>query len=462
MDSALESGILPPPSNGPSLARQFILAAAGVLLFGMAAIGFWVSGRIEDTVTHNAAAVTALYVDSVIAPLTQELARSNSLGAGARLALTETLNQGVLSEKLFKFKIWKPDGTIVFSNDENAIGKQFAMTDGLMAAKAGKIHAEFDSLEGPENEVERQSAIPLLEIYSPIREPWSGHIIGIAEFYEAAGDLKAELSTARLQSWLVVGAVTMLMLALLYGIVERGSRLIASQRLALSEKVDTLSKLLAQNRALRRRADQANRRTADLNERYLRRISAELHDGPAQLLAFASLRLDSIVKAGADQPDTEKVKGALDEAMRDIRNICRGLTLPELEAVEVGEVLKSVIAAHESRTAGKVTFEYTANLPSLSQAEKICVYRFVQETLNNAMRHASGIGQHVTASTANGGIEISVSDRGPGFDPAKAGEGLGLIGLEERIAGLGGEFEIVSRPGQGTRLTMRLPGSPMP
>lgn len=447
-------------AGGISLAGQFLLAAAGVLLFGMSAIGIWVSGRIEDSVIHNAAAATALYVDSIIAPLTQELSQSNNLGEGARLALTETLSQGVLSEKLFAFKIWKPDGTVVFSNEDGAIGKRFEMTDGLMAAKAGQIHAEFDQLEGPENEVERQSGIPLLEIYSPIREPWSGDIIGIAEFYEIGADLRSELTSARLQSWLVVGVVTLVMLALLFLVVARGSRLITRQRAALDEKVETLSALLTQNQALRRRADQATHRTADLNERYLRRISAELHDGPAQLLAFASLRLGSIRPAGAAGEDRERVRTALDDAMRDIRNICRGLTLPELDELGIQKVLKRAVAAHESRTGTSVAFVCDPVLPDLSKAEKICAYRFVQETLNNAARHAGGIGQQVTAAAAEGGIEIIVSDKGPGFDRRTAGEGLGLLGLEERIAGLGGTLDLVSQ--NGTRLTMRLPGNTMP
>ncbi len=460
MDSRVDTREMQSPVKGLSLARQFALAAAGVLLFGMSTIGFWVSGRIEDSVIHNAATATALYVDSIIAPLTQELAKADTLGEGARLALSETLAQGVLSEKLFAFKIWKPDGTIVFSNEDSAIGKRFDMTEGLMAAKAGKIHAEFNELDDPENEVERQSGIPLLEIYSPIREPWSGEIIGIAEFYENAGDLQSELANARLQSWLVVGAVTLAMLALLFGIVARGSRLITRQRAALDEKVTTLSTLLAQNQALRRRADQATHRTADLNERYLRRISAELHDGPAQLLAFASLRLGSILPAGSGDPDAERVRTALDDAMRDIRNICRGLTLPELDTLRVEDVLKRVIAAHESRTGTRVVFDCQPQLPDLSKAEKICAYRFVQETLNNAVRHAGGVGQKIRASAARDGIEITVSDEGPGFDRRSAGEGLGLLGLEERIAGLGGTLDIDTQ--NGTRLTMRLPGNATP
>jgi signal transduction histidine kinase len=457
----MSSVVLPlqqPAPASPSLARQFVLAAGIVLLFGMTAIGVWVSSRIEEAVTHNAAATTALYVDSIIAPLTQEMAQSLSLSDGAKLALNETLSQGVLSEKMFSFKIWAPDGTIVYSNEESLVGRRFAVTEGLGEAKAGRIHAEFEHLDEAENVLENASGIPLLEIYSPIREPWSGNIIAIAEFYEAAQDLRRELNLAQLQSWLVVAVVTLCMLGLLYGIVARGSRLIVSQRTALDEKVASLSRLLTQNEALHRRVEQATRRTADLNERYLRRISAELHDGPAQLLAFASLRFGSIASGEADADEARRVKVALEDAMRDIRNICRGLTLPELANLSLDAVIDRALAAHESRTHTEILLERATPMPEVSQAEKICVYRFLQEALNNATRHAGSKGQTVTATAAAQGVFITVADEGPGFDPAAVGDGLGLIGLKERIASLGGRLVIDTRPDQGTKLTMHLPG----
>lgn len=446
------------PGVGPSLARQFLLAAALVLAFGMSAIGFWVSGRIEDAVTHNAGAAAALYVDSIIAPLTQELAESNTLGDGARLALRETLSQGVLSDKLFSFKIWRPDGIVVFSSEADLIGRHFELTEGLREAGAGRIHAEFERLDEEENKRERESGLPLLEIYSPIREPWSGNIIAIAEFYEAAQDLRSELNEAQLHSWLVVAAVTASMLALLYGIVARGSRLIETQRAALNDKVETLSQLLHQNQTLRRRLEQATRRTADLNERHLRRISAELHDGPAQLLAFASLRFDSVADGTATADEADRVRTALAEAMRDIRNTCRGLTLPELADLSVSDVLAKAVAAHENRTATAVTLVNMDELPNLSQAEKICTYRFVQEALNNATRHAGGKGLSVTAKADSDSISVAVADEGPGFDRTLSSEGLGLIGLEERIAGLGGSLSVETAPDRGTILTMKLSG----
>jgi signal transduction histidine kinase len=442
--------------RGLSLAWQFLLAGALVLFLGMAIIGLWVTSRIEEAATRNAAVATALYVDSIIAPLTQDLASTDSLGEGAQLALRETLGNGVLGDRLVAFKIWKPDGTIIFSNEETLVGQHFEPKEGLKAAVAGQVHGEFDSLDDPENELERRADLPLLEIYSPIREPWSGRVIGVAEFYEAAEDLSADISHARLRSWLVVGLVTAAMLGSLFVIVARGSRLIARQRGVLKDKVDELSQLLSQNRTLRRRVEQASQRTAGLNERYLRRISADLHDGPAQLVAYALLRLDSI--AVPTPAELAIVQKSLGEAMQEIRDICRGLTLPELDALDLDALLHRVVSAHQSRTGTDVSLSIDGAMPTLSQAEKICVYRFVQETLNNTARHAPGAAQSVTAAMVRDGLTIAVRDEGAGFERGAATTGLGLTGLEERVVGLGGTFDLDSGPGRGTTVRMMLPG----
>lgn len=439
-----------------SLAWQFAIAGALVLMLGMTLIGLWVTSRIEGAAVRNAAGATALYVDSIIAPLTQELASSTSLGDGAKRALTETLQQGVLRDRLYSFKIWRPDGTVLFSSEPSLIGRHFGMTGGLATALSGSIHAEFDDLRGEENKIEQESGQPLLEIYSPIREPWSGDIIAVAEFYEIASDLRSELAVARMQSWLVVGVVTAGMLALLFGIVARGSHMIEVQRTSLDAKVAELSLMLDLNRALKQRADRANQRTATLNERYLRRISAELHDGPAQLLGFAALRLEAIAKGTAKDDDESLVSRSIAEAIQEIRNICRGLTLPELEALSGDAVVRRAIQAHETHARTKVVADI-ARLDITLQASKICIYRFIQEVLSNATRHAGATRIAVTAFEDDQGVRISVADNGHGFVRAGDEHGLGLAGLEERLAGLGGRLDITSDAGAGTTVRMTLP-----
>lgn len=440
-----------------SLAAQFCLAGAVVVLIAMVIVGSWVTTRIQEAVTHNAANATALYVESIIAPLAQQLATSTVLSDDARTALDEVLQQGALSRRLHSFKIWAPDGTVIYSTTDTIVGRKYPRTEGLTSAFAGRVYGEFDALEGEEASHERESGRALLEIYSPVIEPWSGRVMAVAEFYELADGLKAELTTTSRNSWLVVGGVTLAMFLALYGIVARGSREIERQRLRLGEKVQALSQMLAENRALRTRADEANHRTATLNERYLRRLSAELHDGPAQMLAFASLRLEALSQHRDDE-DAELIRQSLDEAMRDIRNICRGLTLPELDELTTEAVVARAVGAHEAQAKTKVELNTNGPLPELTHAQKICVFRFIRETLSNASRHAQATRLRIEVARVAANLTIEVLDNGIGFERPESSEGLGLIGLKERLAGLGGRFELVSKPNSGTRVFMELPG----
>jgi signal transduction histidine kinase len=441
-----------------SLARQFLLASAAVVLAGMFTIGFWVTRQIEDGVVRNSASATALYVDSVIAPLFLEIDGSRVLSAGARRAIDETLAKDELARRIAFFKIWVGDGLVAYSSEADLIGKTFEPTESLRQAWAGHVAAEFDSLDDAENRTEQAAGVPLLEIYSPIREPWSGKVIAVAEFYEVASELANDLEAARLRSWFIVAAVALGMLCLQFGIVLRGSLLITQQRKALEQRVGELSELLRQNELLRKRAQAASGRATLVNERYLRRISAELHDGPAQLLALALLRMN---ESSDGQPHAVGTAGTstkehLEEAMREIRSICRGLILPEIEPMSLAELLTAAARAHERRTGTKVDLKVLSAAPELNQSEKVCIYRFVQEGLNNAFRHAGGKGQTVSADMQSGRLTVVVTDSGPGFDQeAGTQDGIGLAGLRERVESLGGEFSIKSSP-SGTSLVISL------
>lgn len=438
------------------LVRSFLLASGIVLVLGMGAIGLWVSARIERAVSENAATVAALYVDGVVAPLAQSLRGQSTLDGETRRILDERLQRGLMNRELHSFKVWLPDGTIVYSSNPESVGRKFAVTEGLAAAAAGRVYTEFNDLTGEENSAERAGNIPLLEIYSPIRDARTGDVIAVVEFYDTATELSAELRQARIESWLVVALTTIAMIALLSGIILRGGRLIASQRKTLGEQISRLSSLLAQNRDLRDRADQANRRAAALNERYLRRISAEIHDGPVQHLAFASLRLKPSGKA-LSAGDRAAVAQALDEAVGELRLISRGLTLPDLEDLSAQDVARRAVKAHQNRAGDHVAMEIREPLPRLSQAENICLYRFIQEGLNNASHHAGGKGLTLGLDVADGNIVARIRDDGPGFDAGAPTGGLGLSGMRERVVGLGGSFRVETSPGGGTVLTAVLP-----
>jgi signal transduction histidine kinase len=86
-------------------------------------------------------------------------------------------------------------------------------------------------------------------------------------------------------------------------------------------------------------------------------------------------------------------------------------------------------------------------------ADRICLFRFVQEALNNASRHAGGAGLTVALTGDAAGLRLTVGDRGPGVQGAA---GLGLSGLRDRVESLGGRFAIAPRDGGGTEVAMVL------
>jgi signal transduction histidine kinase len=306
------------------------------------------------------------------------------------------------------------------------------------------------------NDGTERPAGPLLEIYNPILQPWSGEVVAVIEFYEHAQDLEEALANARLRSWLAVAAATAAFFLILSIIVFRGSRTIDRQAHELKDKVAELT-------TLHRRVKGATQRATSLNERYLRRLGADLHDGPAQLVALASLRLDSgLVQAsdaggGAREQELKSIRANLEEALQEIRSICHGLVLPYIETAGLIEVMTHAIDAYERRTGTKVERQLqdvvSFNIP-LSQ--RICVYRFLQEALNNGFRHCRGASQLVRMTTNDKRLTIAVSDDGKGFDPEELpADSIGIAAMRERIESLGGNFALETS-GAGTTVTMTL------
>src|SRR5579862_1284694 len=96
------------------------------------------------------------------------------------------------------------------------------------------------------------------------------------------------------------------------------------------------------------------------------------------------------------------------------------------------------------------------NSDALSDPLKLCVYRMVQESLNNANRHAHAKNVTVELKQSANPINVKIEDDGSGFDPKRT-RGMGLLGMEERVKRLGGTLTIESRPGTRTIIRAELP-----
>jgi len=456
----LEAATAPSLSLKGSLARQFLLVAFGVMLVGMLAMGSLVASRIERGVAEVKASSAALYINNFIAPHLQELASTDVLSAYSIRNLDRILERPTVRTNVTAVKIWKQDGLIVYSNERDLIGRRFPLNPNPRRAWTGVVTAEFGDLYHEEDARERATGIPLLEVYAPIRDAQSGQVIAVVEFHERGEALKEELAKSQWQTWGSTALITLAMMGALFSIVANGSRIIDEQRAALSERVAQLSELLRQNRLLRTRVERAAQNATEDNERLMRRLGYDLHDGIAQLIGLALLRIDRVQGTERDKDNLKKIQKALADALGDIRNLCRGLLLPEVQNHTIGEALTFMIRQHERRTGTSVACSISDLPDQAAPFIKMALCRFVQECLNNAFKHAGGQDQRVSASWDGRTILIEVADKGPGMDVVDGDLGkdrLGLAGLRDRIESIGGELTVRTAPGAGTRLTASLP-----
>ncbi|MCO7613919.1 histidine kinase [Pseudomonas chlororaphis] len=440
-----------------SRSTQFVIAAALILGLTMFFVGKLVSARIERAAVQSAAEAGAHYMEAFLEPYVQEMSRDNRLSPSSVKSLDRLMESRSLKRHIVSIKIWRADGTVVYSTDKSITNRKFPM-DEIAEALKGNVVTDLEDLDQEENEFERKLNVPLYEIYAPLREFHSGKIIAVGEFYEKAQSLEQEISRVRQQVWLVVGAATLAMLMLLFFLVQRGDKIIQRQQVALRLRLREQTRLYISNATLQRKMTTATQEFSRINELTLRRIGADLHDGPAQLLTLILIRLDDLAEncSAVDQESMETIRGAASDALREVRDLSRGLALPEINDLTLLEELRLVAQRHEQRTGSKVELRL-GPLPDVAPLPlKLCIYRFVQETLNNAYRHAQGKGQVVSGKHLNGTLLITVKDDGPGMAAdalvvdTDGRTRLGLAGLRYRVESLGGQFSIDTSTGKGT------------
>jgi len=451
--------------NGMSLARRYLLLSLIVVILGGGVSAYALGQLIETSAINRTTSVTAVYVDGFVAPELQSLATSSTLTPDEVASLDRLRNDASLSSTIVSFRIWSLDGQIVYSPFTGLIGQRFDMNGERGQAAKGAVVGDMSDLSDPENVYERQQWSRLIEIYLPVRATGSSRIIAVAEFYQLPDDVDAEVNRDRLIAWALVGGATILAYLALVRVVRQGSSTIQRQQAELRGRVRELSDLLAQNAKLSERIRHAAARTTAITEVERRRIGSDLHDGPSQTLAFAMLRLDAVeARLASTDPaadaDLQAVRGAVGDALRDMRTIAAGLRTPELETAGPAEVLRRAVADHERRAGEPVAMRFDGLPDQAPLATKIALFRIASEALSNAARHGGGAAVEMTATAAEDGYLLTeIRDRGPGFDVASApGAGsLGLEGMRERAELLGGSLEVDSAPGTGTTVRLRLP-----
>ena len=447
-----------------SLSRQFLVASFPIVVLGMLALGWYVGAAIERGVTNRLAGVTSLYVDSFIAPQLQQLQPGGDVAPERRAALDRLLSDTPLGRKIVAFKVWDASGRIIYSTNPALIGRRFPIDEGLAGALQGRVHSSVSELDDAENELERPKWDRLIETYSPVHADGRGTVLAVAEFYQTTDELAQEVRVAQAGSWLVVVGITLAMYLMLFGVVRRGSETIAAQREELKARVGELSEVLRKNQELGDHIRLAAVRTTTLNDQFLRRIAADLHDGAAQDLALGLMQFESLAQKCESHGNGEeagKVRAALQSALRELRSTCVGLTLPEIERLDAFEVAQRAAQDFERKTGSRITVSSGGGCGQADAPVKTTMYRLIQEALGNGLRHGGASTLKVDLSCDADSIVVEVGDDGCGFDPAAAGPPghLGLSGMRERVELLRGSMVVRSEPGRGTIVRARLPMS---
>jgi signal transduction histidine kinase len=186
-----------------------------------------------------------------------------------------------------------------------------------------------------------------------------------------------------------------------------------------------------------------------------RRLSRDLHDELGPTLAGLSMQLGTVRGLVDHDPGLavqrlSRLQEAADDALAQVRRVARALRPPALDELGLVGALR-----HLADSLGLTLHVASGDLPPLPAAAEVAGYRIAAEALSNVARHAGTVQVRLSLAAADGALTVCVSDDGQGH--AGSAAGVGLLGMQERAAELGGTVDVRSAPGAGTVVTAVLP-----
>jgi signal transduction histidine kinase len=221
-------------------------------------------------------------------------------------------------------------------------------------------------------------------------------------------------------------------------------------------------------------ADRAltGRRLLAVAEEEFQRVVLDVHDGPVQNI-FAALSQLALARArlprdGDTSPATDPLDRAsalLERALEEIRVTLTAFRAPEFTGRALADIVEELVVQHETLGGGPVMLDLDGPIPDVPPLAKIALYRVLQEALSNIRRHAGVAEAAVRMWADDGAVCLEIADRGRGFSPpplvgpeaTEQQQHIGLRGMRDRAAMLGGTLTVDSRPGAGTRVVVHVP-----
>jgi two-component system, NarL family, sensor kinase len=432
------------------IVTRFIAASVAglVLLVALGALLAYTAARLEAlaearreanfVVDH---AITGHIPDSI---LTQD---PKAVAAFDALVRKEVLPDGVV-----RVKLWRPDGTIVYSDEKRLRGKRYALGEEERKALSSRgVFAETSTLKDEENQYERGFG-QLLAVYRPV---WTAD--GSVLLYEQYSryDEVQQRTREVFRKFAPVTLSTAVLLALVQWPLMRW--------------------MLRQLEGLRAERERLLENSLAATDEERRRIVGNLHDGIVQDLTGASLLVTNSAGAARRSGNPELAE-ELTEAAVTVREGLRGLRSalveiypPGLRGAGLAEALGDLVAPLRNRGV-QVLLDVPPDFEASAPVETL-LYRVAQEAVRNAGKHAAAGTLRVHLVPGRNRVTLWVSDDGRGFDPVIAtyedgsvrptqredGTHVGLSLLSDLASNAGAQLELISAPGAGTTVKVEVP-----
>ena len=441
---------VPAPERPASLRRilvQLVLIALLVIVGVVVGAGIAatrLAAREAVTSTTNTANVMAL---AVVQPVVTDALYRGEPAAVA--AVDVVVRRSVLPSGVVRVKIWRPDGTVLYSDNPALVGVRFDLDDNQRAALARpQTRAEVSDLDEPENALDGRGG-KLIEVYRPIWTPSGRQLLfEIYTDYGPVSDRAADLRRALLG--LLISTVALLTVLL----------------------TPVVARLVRQLRTAAQHREQLMQQAIEASEEERRRIAVGLHDGPVQNLvagayatAAAAARADSEGRPG----DAEVIAAAgagIRDAVGSLRSVLVDLHPPTLAGAGLVAALRDLAPGLRARgVAVDLDLEEpdgSDGSPALPDAHERLLYRTARECVRNITEHAGATHVRLRLHRTEDGVELWIEDDGRGFEvddaltATRAGH-LGLQSMIEQAEQAGAALQIASAPGAGTRWRLSVP-----
>jgi two-component system NarL family sensor kinase len=193
----------------------------------------------------------------------------------------------------------------------------------------------------------------------------------------------------------------------------------------------------------------------ETQEQTFHSLSQELHDNIGQLLSLAKLNMSLVEMSSTDNNESiTQTKNLLNTAINDLRDISKTLNTEYVKEKDIKESIERELAMLRRTRKFDADFELSGTPFFIKAERRLILYRIIQESLNNIVKHAGATHIHFSMVYLGEVLEIIIRDNGVGFDMKATPNGVGLINIKQRSTLIDSKVNIYSEPGKGTTLSI--------